>query len=156
MTSLTLARLVAAVSPFLLSAPLKGQHDAASCRDLTVYENRNQVDYGPLRVGSVRGVARLDVEGSATGSAIAGACLSLFTEGDHRWLKGVTADSKGRFQFAAVKPGRYRLLAKASGLCVANVSIAVEESSRAKGADLVVHFRPTGIDSCSFVECVRK
>jgi hypothetical protein len=38
-----------------------------------------------------------------------GACLSLFTEKDHKLVASVVADEKGHFMFGAIKTGVYRL-----------------------------------------------
>jgi len=115
-----------------------------------VYENHNQVDYGPLKVRAVRGTGIVEVgDKTQPGRAVPGACLSLFTEKKHKFLASVVADSKGQFRFDAVPPGRYRLVARANAFCVANIPLEVVRSSRKK-AEILVHFRPGGIDTCSY------
>jgi hypothetical protein len=120
------------------------------CSSSTAYENHNQVDYGPLRVRAVQGTGIVESgDKSQPGKTVPGACLSLFTEKDHMFLASVTADSEGRFQFDAVPRGRYRLVARADAFCIANIPLEVVRSSRKK-VGILVHFRPAGIDSCSY------
>jgi hypothetical protein len=120
------------------------------CPSSTVYENHNQVDYGPLKVRAVMGTGVVQTgDKTQPGKTIPGACLSLFTERDHKFLASVAADSEGQFQFDAVPPGRYRLVARADGFCIANIPLEVSRSSRKK-AEILVHFRPAGIDTCSY------
>ena len=122
------------------------------CPSSTVYENHNQVDYGPLKVSAVRGMGNVEVgDKTQPARAIPGACLSLFTEKDHKLVASVAADSEGRFQFDAVSSGRYRLVARAKGFCTANIPLEVVKSFRRK-TKIVVHFRPAGIDTCSYGE----
>ena len=126
------------------------QKGESTCLSSTVYENHNQVDYGPLKVRAVRGTGIVEVgDKTQPGRAVPGACLSLFTEKKHKFLASVVADSKGQFRFDAVPPGRYRLVARANAFCVANIPLEVVRSSRKK-AEILVHFRPGGIDTCSY------
>lgn len=138
------------------AAPCMAQQKGEStCPSSTVYENHNQVDYGPLKVRAVRGTGIVEVGGKTQpGRAVPGACLSLFTEKEHRFLASVVADSKGQFQFDAVSPGRYRLVARADAFCVANIPLEVVRPPRKK-AEILVHFRPAGIDTCSYGELAR-
>lgn len=130
------------------------QTDESPCPSSTVYENHNQIDYGPLKVRTVRGMGIVEVgDKTQPGRAVPGACLSLFTEKEHRLVASVVTDSKGRFQFDAVPPGRYRLVARADAFCIANVPLEVVRSSRKK-AEIFVHFRPAGIDTCSYGDLV--
>ncbi len=122
------------------------------CPSSTGYENHNQVDYGPLKVRVVLGTSVVETgDKTQPGKTIPGACLSLFTEKDHKLVATVVADSQGQFQFDAISSGRYRLVARAKGFCTANVPLEVVKSSRRK-TKIVVHFRPAGIDTCSYGE----
>jgi|SRR5438309_1917630 len=126
------------------------QKGDAPCASSTVYENHNQIDYGPLKVRAVRGMGIVEVgDKTQPGRAVPGACLSLFTEKDHKLVASVAADSEGRFRFDAVSSGRYRLVARADALCIANIPVEVVRSSRKK-TEILVHFRPAGIDTCSY------
>jgi hypothetical protein len=133
------------------AAPCMAQQKGEStCLSATVYENHNQIDYGPLKVRAVRGKGVVEVsDKSQPGRAVPGACLSLFTEKEHMFLASVVADPKGQFQFDAVPPGRYRLVARADAFCIANIPLEILRSSR-KRAEILVHFRFTGIDTCSY------
>jgi Carboxypeptidase regulatory-like domain len=140
----------------LAAAPcIAAQKEDAPCPSSTLYENHNQVDYGPLKVRAVRGMGIVEVgDKTQPGTVVPRACLSLFTEKDHKLVASVTADSEGRFQFDAVSSGRYRLVARAEGFCTANVPLDIVKSSRGK-TKIVVHFRPAGIDTCSYGELAR-
>src|SRR5882757_1819171 len=135
----------------LAAAPCIGaQKGDAPCPSSTVYENHNQVDYGPLKVRAVRGMGIVEVgDKTQPGRAVPGACLSLFTEKDHKLVASVAADSVGRFQFDVVSPGHYRLVARADAFCIANIPLEIARSSLKK-AEILVHFRPAGIDTCSY------
>ncbi len=117
---------------------------------LTTYENHNQIDYGPLRVHAIQGTTVIDV-GNREQHGVPGACFALFTERDHKLVANVVADDNGHFEIRSIQPGRYRLVARATGLCTANIPLEVVKSSRQKAA-LVIHFRAAGIDDCSYGE----
>ena len=117
----------------------------------TTYENHNQIDYGPLKVVVVQGASDIQV-GTQKQPGVPGACFVLFTEKDHKLVASVESDADGRFDLKDVAPGRYRLLALAEGFCTANIPLEVVKSSRDRKAEIQVHFRPTGIDTCSYAE----
>ena len=73
--------------------------------------------------------------------------MILFTETDHQLVASVTADSRGRFEFIHVKPGRYRLVARYDGFCTGNIPIEVVKPHRR--GEIVIYFRSRGIDYCS-------
>ena len=145
------AFLAVAVSVFATPNMAIEKADAlADC--VVVYENHNQVDYGPLRVALVVGKTDSEVEGQKA-DVVPGACLGLFAESTHQLVAAVRADEKGHFELKHVKAGRYRLVARAEGLCTANIPLVVRSSGKHK-AIIIVHFRPRGIDSCSYGELV--
>jgi hypothetical protein len=121
---------------------------ASNCS--TAYENHNQIEIRPLKTHLIQGTSQIDV-GAETQPVIAGACFALFSDKDHSLVASVQAGSDGHFEFKAVPPGRYRLVARAKGLCTANILLEVVKSSAAK-ARIVVHFRASGIDTCSYGE----
>jgi hypothetical protein len=110
------------------------------------YENHNQIDYGPLRIGSLEGTVK-DIQGVE----IRGACIGVFTETDRRLLVTTQSDDTGHFNIAGLPNGDYRLVISADGLCAANVRIVFKNGSRRKQR-LVTKMRPTGIDACSWIE----
>jgi hypothetical protein len=86
------------------------------------------------------------------GKTVPGACLTLFTL-DQKFVKSVRADAGGAFKFENIPPGSYRLVARAPGLCTANIPIhLVKASSRSKlqKSEVIVRYRLTGIDTCSW------
>ena len=139
----------------VFSEPCLAQQKESTSQCSTVYENHNQIDYGPLKVGLIEGTSVIQLapplKGAPTEPGPPGACLVLFTEKDHKVVASVKADSEGRFELRVVPPARYRLVARAEGLCTANIPLEVVKSSSRK-AEIVVYFRPTGIDICSTAE----
>ena len=117
----------------------------ASCRDLT-YESRNQTDYGPLLVASIRGTAQ-----DAQGGPIPKTCVGVFTETDHRLIAVTRTDAGGRFELKGIPDGDYRLVAKYEGFCPANAKLHVERGKKIKTL-LAVQMRFAGLDTCSYVE----
>jgi uncharacterized surface anchored protein len=122
--------------------------DSSECS--TTYENHNQIDYGPLKIHAIRGTNLIQV-GSEKQPGAPGACFVLFTESDHKLVARVKAGPDGHFELKDVAPGRYRLIARLNGFCTANIPVEVAKSSRRK-TEIVVHFRPRGIDTCSYGE----
>lgn len=126
----------------------------------TSYEDHNQVDYKPLKLTMLqgRGVVEIKDNEIKSNETVPGACLSLFTL-DHNFVQSVKADAAGEFRFDNVAPGKYRLIARAQGFCTANIPInLVKASHRSKRLEneVVVHYRLTGIDTCSWGELGRK
>jgi hypothetical protein len=147
---------IARILPFgavllVFSGPCLAQQKDKTSQCSTVYENHNQTDYGPLQVHAIEGVSVIQV-GTQEQPRVPGACFALFTEKDHKLVASVKADSDGRFELRDVASGRYRLVARAEGLCTANVPLEVVKSSRGRKTEILVHFRPTGIDTCSYGE----
>jgi hypothetical protein len=105
----------------------------------------------PLLVPRVFGRALIDARGKVIpGSKLGPACLSLFTADSHQFVASVRTDKRGQFQFPAVAPGRYRLVARAPGLCTGNISIEVTPSHAKRGRrGIVLYFRIAEIDSCT-------
>lgn len=143
-----------------LSVAAGAQSSSDPCPASPAYENHNMVDYGPLKVRIVEGKSIIHSEDKAAPErAISGACLSLFTEKEHTLVASTVADSEGRFQLAPVTPGRYRLLARSNGFCVANIPVLIMGSSgatKSQATELLIHFRPAGIDTCSYGELVAR
>jgi hypothetical protein len=108
------------------------------------YQDRNQVDYGPLRVGVAKGRVRDDA-----GVAIPSVCLGLFSEPDHKLVATTQTDVKGAFRFRHVASSRYRIVAKYEGFCPANAILLVQPTAR---RSLRIHMKPAAIDTCSYVE----
>jgi hypothetical protein len=135
------------VRPAISAGGLLGAQMTTSCGQIT-YEDRNQTDYGPLRVGVVEGHARDDV-----GSAIPNVCLGLFSEPDHKLVTTAQADVKGAFRFRRLASGRYRIVAKYEGFCPANAILLVEPTAR---KSLRIHMKPAGIDTCSYVDLANR
>lgn len=112
------------------------------------YENKNQVDPKPLILTSISGTIE-----DEQGVSIPDACLGIFTEDGQKLVMQVTSDKNGKFAFDSMPTGKYRLIAKYSPFCTANIPIEVITKNRkgkSKGKKVVVHLKPSGIDSCSY------
>ncbi|MGH9562753.1 MAG: carboxypeptidase-like regulatory domain-containing protein [Terracidiphilus sp.] len=118
--------------------------DSSPCR--AVYENHNQIDYGPLIVQEVKGAITDPQQG-----AVPKACVAVFTEKEHKLLATTESDADGKFSLESLPPGRYRLVVKADPLCAANVPLQVVKRQKKKQV-LQVHMKPRGLDSCSYAD----
>jgi hypothetical protein len=133
------------ITIFVWGYPAIAQQAGPSCTAMK-YENRNQTDYGPLQVATIRGTAK-----DAQGVMVPGVCVGIFTPTDHKLVLATQTDSEGRFEFKGVSKGEYRLVASCEGFCSGNAKIRVQPGSRSKKRlDLVV--RPAGLDTCSYFE----
>ena len=125
-----------------LVLPIAAQ-SRSGCSNEEAYENHNQIDYGPLKVSGVGGVA-ID----PSDAPVSKACVLLFTERGHHLVSKTATDGDGHFNLAKVKNGRYRLVVKAYGFCSANAPITVRIG--AGDNRLVLHMKMGGVDSCSY------
>ncbi len=94
---------IAAVA--LLVLPVAGEERGRSSPCIVEYEHHNQV-------------------------AIPKVCVAVFTE--HKLVDTTESDAGGKFSLQNVPPGRYRLVAKADPLCVANVPLLVVKRQEKK------------------------
>ena len=108
------------------------------------YVNENQTDPAPLKLSDVAGRVR-----GLGGDAMPRVSVSLFTEEGHALIATVVSDRDGKFRFAKVDHGLYRVLATVEGLCTANIPIKLE-SSLLKHRKLEITMRPKGLDTCSY------
>jgi len=141
----------------LLMMGASAQEPARSCGPQIPYENHNQVDPRPLTFRELKGRVLSEVgEPAKEIGPVPGACLGLFSEEGHRLITTATANEEGNFQFGSLATGRYRLVVRANGLCVANIPLQIAApksgSRKLKNNQLVVHMRPAGIDSCSYAD----
>ena len=127
----------------LLGTALCQQSPKATSPELT-YENHNQIDYGPLRITKLRGIAK-----DSRGVPVPDVLVLLFSEKECKLIAQSKTDSKGAFGLESVHSGRYRLVLKYAGFCSANVPVDLKPRSLRKRG-LVVHMRTAGIDECSY------
>lgn len=120
------------------------QQTAAVCSGMS-YENRNQVDFGPLLTSAITGTAT-DTEGVA----IPRVCVGVFTETDDTFIAATQTNDSGRFELKGVADGNYRVLAKYNGFGPANARIRVGHSGRKR--PLALHMRFAGMDTTSYFE----
>lgn len=122
-----------------------GQDTRPNCTDLT-YESHNQIDYGPLRVSQIRGIAQ-----DAQGVLIPGSCIGVFAKTDHKPIAVTETDENGHFELSGIPDGNYRLVIKYDAFCPANAKVRIDRHVRTKKT-LIARMRPSGIDTCSYVE----
>jgi hypothetical protein len=129
----------------LLGTALCQQSPKVASPELT-YENHNQVDYGPLRIAELRGIAK-----DPQDVPVPDVWVLLFSEKQHTLIAQSKSDSKGAFGLEGIRGGRYRLVLKYAGFCSANIPVDLKLTSHSKRS-LVVHMKPAGIDECSYGE----
>ena len=95
MKAITVQVVLALAAIFFFQPVLRAQEMGEPCKPLQ-YENRNHVDYGPFSVRVVSGRVLAEVGDRIHElGPVQGACLSLFTEREHRFLASVVPDEKG-------------------------------------------------------------
>lgn len=107
------------------------------------YENHNQIDYGPLKVSAVKGMAVDNY-----GAPVPHTRILLFTNNEHELVSKTETNDDGFFDILKIADGKYRLVAKGYGFCVANVPLTIKARSGAKR--LVLHMKLGAVDSCSY------
>jgi hypothetical protein len=132
------------LTQFLLVALLSALSlpGAERCRNMA-YQDRNQVDYGPLLVRQVRGKA-ID----PSGVPVPGVCVGLFKESDHSLVTSTATSANGEFTLKNAPRGEYRLVAQYPAFGTANARVRIGRG--AKG--VVLRMRPSGIDTTSYIE----
>jgi hypothetical protein len=129
---------------FCSAARAGGQGAGASgAADAAAYVDENPVDPAPLKVTGVEGTVR-----GLGGDSMPMARVSLFTDG-HALVATVMSDKDGKFRFARVDKGLYRVVARVPGLCAANIPIKVESSILAKHR-IEITMQPKDLDKCSY------
>jgi hypothetical protein len=152
--------MVFAFWAMLASEPFSKQDKLTICPEAKIYVNRNQIDYGPLRLPHIKGKGVVNRDSKFAGQPVGGACLSLFTENTHKWIETQIADSEGKFIFGSIKPGRYRLIARGPSLCPANIPLIIIKPNHSQithSMQLLISFIADAIylDKCSFGELVK-
>jgi len=139
----------------ILNSVVLCQQETSSCGATPKYENKNQIDYGPLELSNVSGRVITEAGNPPHSLGIMpGPCISVFTEDDHVLVVSITGNENGTFSLSNLQPGNYRLIVRdtQNAFCVANTKIAIIKlKQRAKGKKIVVHLRPAGIDDCSYM-----
>jgi hypothetical protein len=122
------------------TTPVYAGQTAAS----TTYTNENSTDPPPLKLNGVEGEVR-----GLGGDRMPRVSVSLFSEAGHSLIGSVMSDKDGKFRFAKVEKGLYRVVAKVEGLCSANIPIKVESGLMAH-RHLEITMQPKDIDTCSY------
>lgn len=126
------------------------------CPSTDEYVDCNKADPPSLAIRVVTGrIAEKSDGQEQKAKPVKGACISLFTENEHKLIASTITDEKGYFIFGAIKPGAYRLVAydPQNTSSTANGRIRVYPKGRGpvpKGIGLVIFLRPA-IDGCGTV-----
>ena len=121
----------------------------AAAQERMAYENRNQIDYGPLVVRSVRGRVT-----DGQGVPFPAVDIGVFTESGHELVFQTITDSNGHFRIQQLPKDNYRLVVHYDSFCPANARIRVAawpKGGLIKERNLRVNLIPGGIDKCSWV-----
>jgi hypothetical protein len=140
-----LMRYSVLILSLILTIPVAASASEHPCDKTAPYEDRNQVDYGPLRVQRIGGTV-VDFDGGV----IPGACILIFSESDHRFIAAAESSKEGRFVLSNVPPGAYRMVSRYEGFSVANARVEVGRFAGRRA--LTVKMRPAGIDTGSYIE----
>ncbi|MDP9049897.1 MAG: carboxypeptidase-like regulatory domain-containing protein [Acidobacteriota bacterium] len=136
--------LTMGLAGWLFAASAGSGQTAPAADPPPTYANENQPDPAPLKLRDVDGVVR-----GLGGDPMPRASVALFTEQRHDLVASAMSDRNGKFKFAKVDKGMYRVVVRVQGLCTANVPIVVESSLLAHRR-LVVTMRAKDIDTCSY------
>ena len=123
----------------ILTLALRG---AQPCGNME-YEDRNQIDYGPVAVGQLRGKA---VDLNAV--PVPGVCVGLFRESDHSLIASTATSDDGEFTLKNPPRGDYRLVARYPAFGTANARVRIGRGAK----NLILRMRPSDIDTTSYVE----
>jgi hypothetical protein len=134
--------LMIAVLGLLAAGPARAGQAAPA--DAGAYVDENSSDPAPLKLDNVVGRVR-----GLGGDAMSGAKVSLFTEQGHSLVATVITDKDGKFKFAKVDKGLYRVIARVEGLCPANIPIRID-SSILEHRKLEITMQAKDIDTCSY------
>jgi hypothetical protein len=110
------------------------------------HQNHNMIDYVPLVVPSILGVAH-----DKSKVAVPDVCILLFTDDAvHNRVGMTTTDKDGNYELPGIPDGKYRLVAALDPFCAANVPVVVKHKTRKRPVAIVL--QPRGLDSCSYGE----
>jgi len=131
---LSCSALIASIFAFLAQAE--------TCATMA-YENRNQVDYGPLALSRLAGQAV-----DPSGVPVPGVYIGLFTESEHRLVMATATRANGKFTLKTPPKGDYRLVAHYPAFGAANARVRVGPGAMS----VIFRMRPSGVDTTSYVE----
>ena len=122
-----------------------------ACASIREYAVCNQVDPPSIAIRVVVGRVLSEIN-----EPVNGACLSLFTEKEHKWVTSVVANGEGQFTFATVMPGSYRLVVRdpQNAFYLANGRVRVYSRGQGpvpKFRGLLVRLRPVGTGICGSI-----
>jgi hypothetical protein len=124
---------------------IRAQQRRPDCASMP-YEDHNQIDYGPLRVTSVRGTVK-----AVDNYPVFQACVGIFTEHGEKLLATGAANEAGDFVIPSLPNGTYRLVLTSKGFCSANVVVVLKNKPHGK-KKLIAVVKPSAVDACSYIE----
>jgi hypothetical protein len=143
-TTIAITVLALATSAIRMAAQPASATPVPAADAPPAYVNENPTEPAPLKLRELEGVVR-----GLGGDAMPRASVSLFTEQGHQLIATTMSDRAGKFHFAKMDKGLYRILVRVQGLCPANVPVLLGSSLLAH-RKLVVTMRAKDIDTCSY------
>lgn len=128
----------------MAGSAIAAERRAQAATGAATYVDENTTEPEALHLRRLEG----SVEGLG-GEPMPQAQVSLFTENGHSLIATVASDGRGRFHFDKVEKGLYRVVARVTGLCPANIPVKFESSLLAK-RKLIITMRPKDLDTCSY------
>ena len=158
MRTIAITRLLYILLIALLSASAAlAQTSSQTCSLAGEYTDCNKTDPPSLAIRVVTGrVVEETGDPEKKARPINGACISLFTEKDHKLVASIIADDKGHFIFDAIKPGLYRLVVRDPQNTSSAANRRVQVYPRGQGPvpkslGLVAHLRLAGTGDCGTI-----
>jgi len=121
-------------------------YGARPCDSSIEYENHNMIDYRVV-VRSVKGTV-VDL----TKAPLPNACIAVFDSNHSKLLRTVESDAEGKFDVAAIRPGRYWLVVKDQQRAFCPMATRLDVRRWRSRRELTVHMDLRGIDRCSYCE----
>jgi Carboxypeptidase regulatory-like domain len=128
------------------------QQKKTTCLSEVKYENHNFLEPEALIVSDLKGQVADELSDS-----LSRACLSVFTEAEHKLVASTTSDEDGYYKFDKIPPGQYRFVVFVYGFCTANARITITDADprSLKYRSVYVHMRIRKVDTCSFANHTR-
>lgn len=131
----------------LLTATVVTGEQPSSSPCTVDYVNKNRYDDSPLVFQAIAGQVVADAQ------PVAGVCLGLFTDTDHRLVESATTDAKGHFKFTTIEPGDYHIVTQFSN-CGGNTPVKIVKHNFATKLihrrQLTITMRPYAYGDCVY------
>jgi hypothetical protein len=149
--SLVIVSLALSILLLLGSSIAAQQSDAPCLSPIEDVSEKDLVPFGIYRTLSIRSVSGYAID--LDNVRVPLLSLGIFSLKDKRLVASTTTDEEGRFQLPNIPPGKYRLVARGHGFCIAIVPLRIVRWPRGgvwKHRHLVLHMRFAALDECSY------